>query len=130
MAGTWVWDEKTGPQWVASLTAIEAKKTTVSDLEGDCLLKRADCDTTIGTLHDRTVEGLSLARVKWRKDAAKKAILSNLSAAGGGRAMIEREAQAWEIVWQSFDADWEPSSTNNIADFRILIASTTTKEKA
>lgn len=130
IAGTWVWDEKTGPQWVASLTAIEVKKIAISDLEGVYLLKRADFENTITTLHDLTVEGLSMARVKWRKDAAKKAVLSGLSASGGGRETVEREAQAWESVWQSFDDTWEPSATNNIADFRTLITSTTTKEKA
>lgn len=130
IAGTWVWDEKTVVQWVASLTAIDVKKIAVSDLEGAQLLARANFQNTITTLHDRTVEGLGMARVKWRKDAAKKAILSNLSAAGGGRETVEKEAQAWESVWQSFDDTWEPSPTNNIADFRTLIASTTTLEKA
>lgn len=130
IAATWVWDEKTVVQWASALTAIDAKKIAVSDLEGDYLLKRADFDSAIATLHDLTVEGLGMARVKWRKDAAKKAILSGLSASGGGREAIEREAQAWESVWQSFDDTWEPSATNNIADFRTLIASTTTLEKA
>ena len=130
IAGTWVWDEKTVIQWVASLTAIDVKKIAVSDLEGAQLLARADFQNTITTLHDLTVEGLGMARVKWRKDAAKKAILANLSASGGGRETVEKEAQAWESVWQSFDDTWLPSATNNIADFRILIASTTTQEKA
>ena len=130
IAATWVWDEKTVVQWASALTAIDTKKIAVSDLEGDYLLKRADFDTTIASLHDLTVEGLGMARVKWRKDAAKKAILSGLSASGGGRETIEREAQAWESVWQSFDDTWEPSAANNIADFRTLITSTTTQEKA
>ena len=130
IAATWVWDEKTSAEWVADLTAIDTKKIVVSDLEGAQLLARADFQNTITTLHDRTVEGLGMARVKWRKDAAKKAILSNLSASGGGRETVEREAQAWASGWQSFDETWQPSATNNIADFRILIASTTTLEKA
>lgn len=130
IAATWVWDEKTPAEWFADLTAIDTKKIAVSDLEGAQLLARADFQNTITTLHDRTVEGLGMARVKWRKDAAKKAILSTLSASGGGRETVEREAQAWESVWQSFDDTWQPSATNNIADFRILIAGTTTQEKA
>lgn len=80
IAATWVWDEKTVAQWNTELTAINTKKVAVSDLEGDMLAKRATYDNGIALLHDRTVEGLGMARVKWRKDDAKKHNLSKLSA--------------------------------------------------
>jgi hypothetical protein len=128
IAATWVFEEKTVVQWDDTLTAIDAKKVATSDLEGDMLAKRASYQNTIVLLHERTVEGLGLARVKWRKDEAKKAILSTLSASGGGRETVQEQAQAWESVWEKFDATWNPSPTNTIAAFRTLITDSNTQE--
>ena len=128
IAATWVWDEKTVAQWDADLTSIAAKQVATSDAEGDMLAKRATYENTIALLHDRTVEGLGMARVKWRKDEAKKNILSTLSASGGGREKIQSEAQAWESVWDKFDAAWTPSTANTIAAFRTLISDSDTQE--
>lgn len=129
IAATWVWEEKTVVQWDGSLTAINTKKVAVSDLEADMLGKRATYETTNGLLHERTVEGLGMARVKWRKDDAKKKILSNLSASGGGRETVQNEAQAWESVWEKFDATWVPNPpANTIANLRTLITDSDTQE--
>jgi hypothetical protein len=128
IAATWVWDEKPAAQWETEVTAIETKKAAVSDLEADMLAKRSLFENTNRRLHERTVEGLGMARVKWRKDEAKKKILSNLSASGGGRDTIQDEAQAWESVWEKFDATWVPSPTNTIAAFRTLIATSISQE--
>ncbi len=128
IAATWVWDELTVVQWDGLLTSIEAKKVSVSDLEGDMLAKRATYENTITLQHDRTVEGLGMARVKWRKDEAKSRILSNLKAEGGGRENIQTEAQAWESVWEKFDPAWTPSTLNTIAAFRTLITDSNAQE--
>ncbi len=130
IATTWVWDEKTVAQWIAELVTINTKKVAVSDLEGDMLAKRATYENGITLLHDRTVEGLGMGRVKWRKDEAKAKILSNLSASGGGRETVQAEAQAWESVWEKFDAAWNPSTANTIAAFRTLITDSDTQENA
>lgn len=129
IAATWVWEEKTVVQWDSSLTAINTKKVAVSDLEADMLAKRANYENNIVVLHDRTVEGVGLARVKWRKDEGKKKILSGLSAAGGGREVVQKEAQAWESVWEKFDATWVPKPPDNtIANLRTLIGDSDTLE--
>lgn len=129
IAGTWVWEEKTVVQWDGSLTTITTKKITASDLEGDMLAKRATYENTNAVLHDRTVEGLGLGRVKWRKDEAKVKILSNLSAVGGARETIQSEAQAWESVWEKFDGTWVPNPPDNtIANLRTLITNSDTQE--
>ena len=129
IAATWVWDEKTVVQWDGALTAINTKKVTTSDLEADMLAKRSTYENTNVLLHDRTVEGLGMGRVKWRKDEAKKKILSNLSASGGGRETIQSEAQAWESVWEKFDAGWSPNPpTNTLATLRTLITDSDTQE--
>ncbi len=128
IAATWVWEEMTVADWNAILAALDAKKVAVSDLDADQLAKRSVYENTINQLHDLTVEGLGMARVKWRKDEAKKKILSTLSSAGGGRETVQAEAQAWESVWEKFDAAWNPTPTNTIAAFRTLITSSDTQE--
>ena len=130
IAATFLWDEKTVAQWITDLTAINTKKIAASDLEGDMLAKRATYENGITLLHDRTVEGLGMGRVKWRKDEAKSKILSNLSASGGGRETVQDEAQAWESVWEKFDAAWNPSLANTLAAFRTLITDSDTQENA
>lgn len=128
IAATWVWEEKTVAQWDANLSAMDVKKVATSDLEGDMLAKRATYENTIALLHDRTVEGVGMARVKWRKDEARSKILSNLSASGGGREVVQKEAQAWESVWEKFDAAWNPSTPNTIVAFRTLISDSDAQE--
>lgn len=128
IAATYVWDEKTVAQWSTDLVALNTKKVAVSDLEAESLAKRATYENGIVVLHDRTVEGLGMGRVKWRKDEAKARILSNLSASGGGRETVQTEAQAWESVWEKFDAAWNPSPLNTLASFRTLITDSDTQE--
>ena len=130
IVATYLWDEKTVAQWTTDLTVINTKKIAASDLEGDMLAKRATYENGITLLHDRTVEGLGMGRVKWRKDEAKSKILSNLSASGGGRETVQDEAQAWESVWEKFDAAWNPSLANTLAAFRTLITDSDTQENA
>lgn len=69
-----------------------------------------------------------MARIKWRKDAARKIILSNLSADGGGRDTVQKEARAWAGVWESFDAAWVPTTGNTLVAFNTLIALSETQE--
>lgn len=123
IAATWLWEEKTVAEWNTALDALNTKKVAVSDLDADQLAARAAYEPTIEALHELTVEGLALARVKWRKDPARKKILSKLSAIGGGRENVQGEAQAWESVWEKFDDTWAPTATNTIAAFRALITS-------
>lgn len=130
IAATWVWEEKTPVQWDDALTALDAKKVAVSDLGADSLTKRSLYENTITELHDRTVANVGMARVKWRKDEAKKKILGTLSASGGGRETVQSEAQAWESVWEKFDAAWAPTVVDTIAAFRALITTSNTQEDA
>lgn len=130
IAADWVWEEQTVAQWDARVTGFTTKKSASDIQEGVMLNKRAIFDGTIATLHDRTVEGLKMARIKWRKDTARKAILSNLSADGGGRDTVQKEARAWAGVWESFDAAWEPTTGNTLVAFNTLITTSETDEKA
>ena len=124
----WTWEEMTGAQWDTRVTDFDTKKAAVTTQEGVMLNQRATLDASLTQLHDRTVEGLKMARVKWRKDAARKAILATLSANGGSRDAVEKEAQAWAGVWDSFDAAWVPTPGNTLAAFNTLLTACFTQE--
>lgn len=116
-------------QWDTRVDDFTAKKVAADVQEGVMLNKRAIFDTTLVTLHDLTVDGLKMARIKWRKDAARKAILANLSADGGGRDTVQSQARSWAGVWESFDAAWVPTTGNTLAAFNTLITASETQEK-
>ncbi len=130
VADVYVWDEMTVAQWIARVTDFGTKQAASVTQEGVMLNQRATFETSIVQLHDLTVTGLKMARVKWRNDAARKAILSTLHAEGQSRDGVEKEAQAWAGVWVSFDAAWVPTPGNTLAAFNTLITLSETQENA
>lgn len=130
IAATWVWEEQTVAQWDTRVTDFTAKKAASDTQEGVMLNKRALFEATIVQLHDRTVDGVKMARIKWRKDEPRKAILATVHADGGGRDTVQAEARAWAAVWASFDAAWVPTPGNTLAAFNTLIALSETQENA
>ena len=128
IAADWLWEEMTVAEWDAQVTGFDAKKAAVIVQEGVMLGRRATFDNSIEQLHDRTVLGLKLARVKWRTDAARKAILSTLSAEGKVRDVVEKEAQEFAAVWAEFDAAWAPDPLGTLAAFNTLLALCLTQE--
>lgn len=128
IAVAWVWEEVTVLQWNTRVTDFGTKKAASAAQEGVMLNARATFEDSITQLHDLTVTGLKMARVKWRNDAARKAILTTLSAAGDSRDGVENEAQAWAGVWASFDAAWVPTPGNTLAAFNTLLTACLTQE--
>lgn len=128
IAAVYVWDEMTVAQWIARAQDFTTKQTAAATQDGVALNKRAIFQGTVVALHNLTVDGIKMARVKWRNDAARKAIIETLSAAGGGRDTVEKEAQAWAAVWGSFDAAWVPTPGNTLAAFNTLTAACLTQE--
>ncbi|NCO40178.1 MAG: hypothetical protein CO096_01350 [Armatimonadetes bacterium CG_4_9_14_3_um_filter_66_14] len=68
MAGKWVWDEKTAEGWAADLAAVRAQQAQLTGLEQDAGRARADVDATLRDVYARTVQGLGMARAKYRND--------------------------------------------------------------
>lgn len=130
IAAAWVWEEQTVVQWDTRVSDFTAKKAASATQEGVMLNKRALFETTVVQMHDLTVDGLKMARIKWRKDEPRKVILSTLSADGGGRDKVQAEARGWAAVWASFDAAWVPTPGNTLAAFNTLLALSETQENA
>ena len=128
IAADWIWEEMTVAQWNTQVTSFDAKKAASVTQEGVMLNARATLDNTINQLHDQTVLGLRLARIKWRNDAPRRAILSNFRASGHGRDNAEKEAQGFAAVWTEFDGAWAPDPLGTLADFNTLLVSCLTQE--
>jgi len=128
VAAVYVWEEMTVAQWIARALDFTAKQAAAATQEGVMLNKRATFEASIVELHDLTVSGLKMGRVKWRNDAARKAILSTLHAEGDSRDAVEKEAQAWAAVWASFDAAWVPTPGDTLVAFNVLLATCFTQE--
>lgn len=128
IAPLYLWEEMTVAQWIARALDFTAKQAAAATQEGVMLNQRATFEASIVQLHDLTVSGLKMGRVKWRNDAARKAILSTLHAEGQSRDAVEKEAQAWAAVWASFDAAWVPTPGNTLTAFNTLLATCFTQE--
>ena len=128
VAAVYVWDEMTVAQWIARAQAFTAKQAAAALQEGVMLNQRALFETTVVQIHDLTVDGVKMARIKWRNDAARKAILATVHADGGGRDVVQAEARSWAAVWTSFDPTWVPTPGNTLAAFNTLIATSETQE--
>ena len=130
IAATWVWEEQTVVQWDTRVSDFTAKKAASDTQEGVMLNKRALFEGTVVQIHDLTVDGVKMARIKWRKDEPRKAVLATVHADGGGRDTGQKEARAWAAVWSSFDAAWVPTPGNTLAAFNTLVTLSETQENA
>jgi hypothetical protein len=71
-------------------------------------------------LHQLTVQGLNMAKTKFRSDAASLAVLHGLNAAGHSPEKILAEALAWESAWGKIAPTWSPTPANTLAAFKPL----------
>lgn len=130
IAGSWTWQEKTIPQMQAALVAIIGDNTatppvvgqeeTASAVEQVMLAARGTWDVQLDVLHRRTVQGVGMVRNKYRGDAAKLAVVGNLTARGSSRKETLDDALAWESAWGQVDAAWAPLPANTLAAFKTL----------
>jgi hypothetical protein len=116
----WVWEEKMVAQWDADVAAARAQQEAVSQQETEMLAQRSALDVALEELHRQTMQGVAMAKVRYRGDAAKRALVKGLSAKGGSRNAILKEALAWESAWEKTDATWSPTVENTFAEFEFL----------
>jgi len=130
LAGSWTWQEKSIADMQSALTAIigdrDAKPPVIgqeeieSQAEQVMLAARGAWDAALDRLHRQTVQGLGMARTRFRNDPAKLAQLSGLSAESNSRSETLAEALAWESAWASVDPAWAPMPGNTLEAFKTL----------
>ena len=126
----WTWQEQTPAQMQAALTALIGDQNGVPPVTGQepavntayqaMLAARGIWDTALDQLHRWTVQGVGMAKTKFRDDAAKTEQLALLSARGSSRSVTAEEALAWESAWASVAPAWAPLPANTLAAFRAL----------
>jgi len=118
----WVWDEKTVPQWNADIKTVQTREQAVADGEARLLARRGPLDAALDDLHNRTVQAVTMAKVRYRDDPAKGAVLRSLNAGGQSRSEILDEATEWEAAWREVAGDWRPTPANTLPEYQKLRA--------
>ena len=132
VATQWTWQEKTIPQMQAALTAIVGDSTvtppiigqekTTSAAEKAMTDARALWDSKLDQLHRWTMQGVSMAKSRYRNDPVKLTLVENLTARGDSRPVILDEALEWETAWNEAEPTWSPLPANTLITFGALRA--------
>lgn len=130
VAPSWTWEEKSIPALEALLAGVigdaaatppaGGQEAVAAAAEQRMLTARAAWDSALDQLHRWTVQGVNMAKTKFRNDPAKASQLAGLGARGSGRAATLDEALAWESAWNSVDPSWAPLPGLDLASFSAL----------
>lgn len=130
VAVKWTWQEMTIDQMEQQLEAITGNDTVSPPVVGQeevasqaqRALNNAEgaWKTQLSLLHQLTVQGLSMAKTKFRSDPANLAVVSDLHASGGKPERILAEALAWESAWGKTAPAWSPSQSNTFDAYKAL----------
>ncbi len=114
----WVWQEMPVKTYQEKLTAIVGDKDAAPEIIGQeektedanqgMLEKRGLWDVDLDQLHRRTMQGVGMARTRYRGEPAKLRQLEPLTTRGNSRTEILSEALDWESAWEKLDPAWAP----------------------
>jgi hypothetical protein len=111
----WLWDEKTVVQWDADIAAYEAQRDVLAACDTTARLAQSRLDVAIDGLHQVTLQGLSMAKTKYRSQPVEAHILRTLTANSVNRGAVMEEALEWEVAWEEIDPAWVPVPGNTLA---------------
>ena len=106
--------------WDRDIADVQRLQEVLSATEIDRNTTRAALDAALLDLHRRTMQGLAMAKVRFRNDPCKLEVLANLTARGDSRNATAQEALDWEAAWQKIDPAWSPTALNTLASFQEL----------
>ncbi len=122
IGAAFVWSEQTNAQWALDLAAIPPQAELVADLLADLTTKRGALDTGVGVIARRGQMILTLAKIKWRNDAAKLGSLQRIHFESNRRQAVLEDALAVESAWESADPAWVPISEDGPPVLPITLA--------
>lgn len=129
VAATWTWQEMDADAMQAKLNEIigdedgtpkVGQEEKAEDAEQVMLGKRGLWDTALDQLHRWNMQGLGMAKNKYRNDPAKLGQLEGLTAGGDSRSETLREALEWDSAWGKLDPAWAPMPGNTRTAFSAL----------
>jgi hypothetical protein len=118
MASTWVWNELTPAQFKAKCELAGVKIVSTSHKNAATIGAIGERDQQVAELRDKMLNGIRLARIKFRKEPEKLALLRPLRAGVRTIRAVLAEALAWEKAWAEIDAAYEPEEGMTWGDFR------------
>ena len=116
------WSEKTNVEWADDLAAIPTQDELVADLLADLTTQRGLLDTAVGVTARRGQTILTLAKIKWRNDAAKVGSFQRIHFSSDGRLSILKDALAVESAWEAADPAWVPITEEGPPPVPITLA--------
>ena len=125
-ADEWVWEEQDIATMQAELAAltgdnnVTGQEQVVAAAEQEMLAARGEWDGQLDVLHRRTVQGLGMAKAKFRDDPAKLNELASLTASSNSRKETLTEALLWEAAWAKIAPGWAPLPASTLAAFKTL----------
>ncbi len=130
IAATWVWEEKSPAEMQAQLDGIVGNASSTPPVAGQQEIAaaaeqtmkgaRGAWDDQLDVLHRWTMQGVGMAKTKYRDQPGKMVHLSGLSARGSTRPEILDEALAWESAWGRIDPAFAPLPANTWPAFQAL----------
>lgn len=126
----WVFQEKDVAQMEDQLKGIIGDKAATPPrvgqedvaqaAEAGMLTERGIWDAQLDVLHRYTVQGVGMAKNRFRKDRAKQSLLDALTASSNSRTETLKEALDWETAWIKLDPAWAPLPANTLLLFKTL----------
>ena len=130
LAAKWIWQEASAGQIETQLEAITGNNTVTPPIIGQeeiasqagraLVATQGTWKAQLKDLHQLTVQGLNMAKTKFRNDPANLAVVMGLHARGSTPEEILAEALAWESAWGKTAPAWNPTTTNTLATYKIL----------
>lgn len=116
----WVWARKTVAGWGEERTLFDSTRRELQGLERDLGREGPGLDNeTLKELHDLTVQTIGMARAYYRGNDTVLASLDDLTAKGGDREDILKQALNLELAWEDLpEADRDKVGTVTLAQFK------------
>lgn len=122
LQATWVWDEMNVADYEARLAAARLAGTVEADKKAAYDEQRGVVDVRFEDLDRRKVQGLGMARNRFRHDSEQIVMIEGVGEYGESREATLKEADEWVATWKRVDPAWNPTATNTLAAFETLLA--------
>ena len=121
IAAEWVWQEKSVAVWQAELDAVQEMGTGLQAILTARDAEMNGAESHLGAqlqqLHDDTVAGLGVARIRWRQHPERGIAFRQLSGLGRTPEQTLAEAEMWELAWEEFEPGFVPMDGLTLAVF-------------
>ncbi len=121
VSGEWTWDEMTPAAFQALLTSAREAQGNAADKKSDYDLQRGTVNGLFDDLEARKVQGIGMAKFRFRAERDKLEMVSSVGEYGSAREDVLKESEEWAGAWNDIAPDWAPTTSNTLAAFNTLL---------